>query len=78
VWNHPKPFTVKQLQAFLGVVNVYRRFVPVAAKILWPLTDSLKGGLKATAAAVWRGHLLMPKLPCAGLLCWLTLTRVGS
>ncbi len=53
VQNHPKPSTVKQLQAFLEVVNFYRRYVPAAAKILRPLTDSLKGGLKATAAVVW-------------------------
>jgi hypothetical protein len=41
------------MQAFLGVVNFYHRFVPAAAKILQPLTDSLKGGLKATAAVAW-------------------------
>jgi len=53
VQDHPKPFTVKQLQAFLGVVNFYRHFGPALAKILQPLMDSLKGGLKATAAVVW-------------------------
>jgi cleavage and polyadenylation specificity factor subunit 1 len=53
VRDHPKPSTVKQLQAFLRVVNFYRRFVPAAAKILQPLMDLLKGGLKATAAVAW-------------------------
>jgi RNase H-like domain found in reverse transcriptase/Reverse transcriptase (RNA-dependent DNA polymerase) len=36
------PATVKQLQAFLGIVNFYR-FVLGAASILLPLTDYLKG-----------------------------------
>jgi hypothetical protein len=53
VQNHPKPSTVKQLQAFLGVDNFYCCFVTAAAKILRPLTDSLKGGLKANAAVMW-------------------------
>jgi hypothetical protein len=53
VQDHPKPSTVRQLQVFLGVVKFYRRFVPAVAKNLRPLTDSLKGGLKATAAVVW-------------------------
>jgi hypothetical protein len=42
VQDHPKPFTIKQLQAFLGVVN----FTAV-------LCQPWKGGLKATAAVVW-------------------------
>ncbi len=51
VQDHPKPSTVRQV--FRGVVHFYRRFVPAAAKILRPLTDSQKGGLKATSAVVW-------------------------
>ncbi len=31
--KYPQPATVKQLLAFLGVFNFYRRFVPAAAKI---------------------------------------------
>jgi|LakMenEpi03Aug12_release.lakeMendotaPanAssembly.Ray.scaffolds.fasta_scaffold1094798_1 hypothetical protein len=38
--DHPRHTTVKQLQAFLGVVIFYCRFVP-AAKILQPITDSV-------------------------------------
>jgi hypothetical protein len=44
---------VKQLLAFLGVFNFYRRFVPAVAKILRPLTDSKRGSPKATAAVEW-------------------------
>jgi transposase InsO family protein len=51
--HHPLPGTVKQLQAFLGVVNFYRRFVPAAAHLLRPLTDALKGGLKPAAPLTW-------------------------
>ncbi len=44
---------MKQLLAFLGVFNFYRRFVPAAAKILLPLTDSTRDSPKATAAVEW-------------------------
>ena len=44
--KYPQPKTVKQLQTYLGMINFYRRFMPAAAKILRPLTDSLKGGVK--------------------------------
>jgi hypothetical protein len=56
VQEHPKPTNIKQLQAFLGLVNLYRRFIPGVAGILQPLTDLLKGGLKATAA-VWTSEM---------------------
>jgi hypothetical protein len=69
VQNHPKPSAVKQLQAFLGVVNFYCRFVPAAAKILRPLTDSLKGGLKATAAVVWTPEMEKAFADAKAALC---------
>jgi hypothetical protein len=46
IQKYPRPTTVKQLLAFLGVS---RRFVP-AAKILRPLTDSTRLSPKATVA----------------------------
>jgi hypothetical protein len=42
---HLRPTTVKELQGFLGTINIYRRFVPAAARILKPLTDVLRGSL---------------------------------
>jgi Reverse transcriptase (RNA-dependent DNA polymerase) len=39
----PTPTTPKQLQRFLGLLNFYRHFLPIAAAVLRPLTDSLKG-----------------------------------
>jgi transposase InsO family protein len=49
ILQHPEPHNVQQLQAFLGLVNFYRRFIPAAAKILKPLTDLLIGGPKGKA-----------------------------
>jgi transposase InsO family protein len=42
--RHPPPTNIQQLQAFLGLVNFYRRFVKGAAGLLKPLTDCLRGG----------------------------------
>jgi hypothetical protein len=39
----PWPADCKQLQSFLGLVNFYRRFIPAASQILFPLTKALKG-----------------------------------
>jgi Reverse transcriptase (RNA-dependent DNA polymerase) len=38
-----RPNTVQELQAFLGLLNFYRQFVPPAVAILRPLTDALGG-----------------------------------
>ncbi len=53
IQNYLRPATVKQLLAFLGVFNFYRRFVSTAAKILRPLTNSTRGSPKATAVVEW-------------------------
>jgi hypothetical protein len=50
IQKYPRPATVKQMLAFLGVFNFYRRFVPATAKILRPFTDTTRGSPKATAA----------------------------
>ena len=39
VVNYKEPKNVKQLQAFLGLVNYYRKFIPNAAEVLLPLTN---------------------------------------
>ncbi len=48
VLAHPEPTNISELQAFLGTVNFYRQFLPVAARILKLLTDLLIGGPKGT------------------------------
>ena len=53
IQQFPKPRIVKELQGFLGMVNFYRRFIQGAAKILKPLTDSLRGNVKGTAQLTW-------------------------
>jgi hypothetical protein len=53
VQDFPRPETVKELQAFLGMVNFYRRFLPAVAKTLKPLTDSLRGSLHASDPVQW-------------------------
>jgi hypothetical protein len=53
VQDFPRPVTVKDLQAFLGMVNFYRRFLPSIAKTLRPLTDSLRGGPKGSTSVAW-------------------------
>ena len=53
VRDFPQPNTVKELQAFLGAINFYRRFIPSAAKILLPLTTVLKGGKKGSDILEW-------------------------
>ncbi|CAI2729547.1 unnamed protein product [Schistosoma spindalis] len=37
------PSSIKELKAFLGLVNFYRRFIPHAAERLRPLTELLRG-----------------------------------
>ena len=43
-WNPPK--TVKQLQAFLGFINFYQKFIPGAAEKSLPLTELTKKNQK--------------------------------
>jgi len=42
----PVPTNVKEVQAFLGLANYYRRFIPNFAKIARPLNDLLKKNSK--------------------------------
>ncbi|XP_066960735.1 uncharacterized protein [Macrobrachium rosenbergii] len=50
VVRFPTPTSVKAVQEFLGMVNYYRRFIPVVAHTMAPLTEILKGLPKIT---VW-------------------------
>ncbi len=53
VTDFPRPATVKELQGFLGLINFYRRYIPAAAAILKPLTDSLRGGGTGADRLTW-------------------------
>jgi hypothetical protein len=53
----PEPAHIKDLQAFLGLVNFYRKFLPAIVSTLWPLTDSLKGNKKGTDQVCWTADM---------------------
>ena len=53
VQQFPPPITIKDMQVFLGMVNFYRRFLPGVARVLLPLTDSLRGNKPANTPLVW-------------------------
>ncbi|GBP78249.1 hypothetical protein EVAR_66280_1 [Eumeta japonica] len=44
--NFPTPKTAKELRRFLGMINFYRRFIPVAARIQVPLNALFTGLIK--------------------------------
>ena len=51
--NFPLPLTQRKLREFLGLVNVYHRFVPSCAPTLQPLHDLLKMAPKGTTPLTW-------------------------
>ena len=46
VKNYPKPKKLKEVQAFLGLANYYRRFIPKFADIAKPLRDLTHKGVE--------------------------------
>jgi hypothetical protein len=46
-------WSLMRRNAFLGLVNFYRRFVPAAAKLLLPLTAVLSGGPAGSSKVKW-------------------------
>ncbi len=53
IQEFPRPSIIKELQAFLGMVNFYMRFLPSIAHTLRPLTDALRGGRKGADRLEW-------------------------
>ncbi len=53
IQDFPRPTIIKELQAFLGMVNFYRRFLPSIARTLRPLTDALSRGRKGVDKLEW-------------------------
>jgi transposase InsO family protein len=58
IQSFPQPNTVRELQAFLGLFNFYRRFIPKAAAIVKPLTDALRGNLPGSSRVAWSAAML--------------------
>jgi hypothetical protein len=46
IQEFPRPTIIKELQAFMGMVNFYRSFLPSIAHMLRPLRDELCSGKK--------------------------------
>ena len=53
IQDFPCPTVIKELQAFLGVINFYHRFVPAAAQLLHPLYSALVGHPTRTSLVKW-------------------------
>ncbi len=53
IQDFPCPTIIKELQAFLGMVNFYRRFLPSIAHTLRPLTNTLRSGRKGADKLEW-------------------------
>ena len=53
IQDFPRPTVIKELQAFLGVINFYQRFVPAAAQLLHPLYSALVGHPTRTSPVKW-------------------------
>jgi cleavage and polyadenylation specificity factor subunit 1 len=53
IQDFPRPSIIKELQAFLGMVNFYRRCLPSIARTLRPLTDALRGSKKGADKLEW-------------------------
>lgn len=58
------PAKVKPLQEFLGMVNLYDRFIPWAAHRMSPLYEALKGKKVKAFRLLRTLKLLSPALPC--------------
>jgi hypothetical protein len=59
----PRPVTVRQLQAFLGLLNFYRRFLPAAARLILPLTRALCGNPGSNHVLQWSNFRSSKVLP---------------
>jgi RNase H-like domain found in reverse transcriptase/Reverse transcriptase (RNA-dependent DNA polymerase) len=53
IQSFPRRRTVRELQPFLGLFNFYRRFIPVAAATVKPLTDAPGGGPSGNTPVDW-------------------------
>ena len=72
VSDFPRPGTVKELQAFLGTVNFYQRFMASAAGVLLLLTAALKGSHKDDHHLVWTDRMASVFLAAKDRLQWAT------
>jgi hypothetical protein len=53
----PHLVMVCQLQAFLGLFNFYRKFIPAATRVVLPLTRALRGGPRGDHLLDWSAEM---------------------
>jgi hypothetical protein len=58
ITSFPRPATVQQLQAFLGLFNFYRKFILAAARLILPLTHTLRGGPRGDQPLDWSAEMI--------------------
>ena len=51
--SFPLPPSQRKLREFLGLVNFYHRFIPHAARLLYPLNQLLEGPKDGSKAVAW-------------------------
>jgi hypothetical protein len=56
-WTSLAQNTVKELQGFLGLLNLYRHFLLAVCSTLQPLTDALRGDRKGADPVEWSAEM---------------------
>ncbi len=56
--DFPRPSNVRQLQAFLGLFNFYRKFIPAASRLILPLTRELRGSPRGDQPLLWSAEMI--------------------
>lgn len=64
VQDFPSPTNIRQLRGFLGMLNFYRRFLPLAAQIQAPLHALLTGSVKGSQPIQLTGDALAAFQAC--------------
>jgi hypothetical protein len=55
--DFPRPTTVRQLQAFLGLFNFYRKFILAASRLILPFTRVLRGNPRGDHPLAWSAEM---------------------
>lgn len=53
LWEFPMPQTTRELREFLGLINIYRRFLPNCAALLQPVRDLLAATRTTNTPLAW-------------------------
>ena len=53
IQDFPQPKTMKRLRRFLGMINFYKRFIPICAKTIHPLNQLLSPAKHSKKSVLW-------------------------